>query len=86
MTELSKRQREVLELVAEGDSNKIIAYKLGLSDHTAKVHVHNALHAMGVTNRTEACAAIWRARLEAMTVRALEAEGNYQPSFDFGAA
>lgn len=65
MTELSKRQREVLEFIAEGDSNKVIARKLGLSDLTVKVHVHAAMRNIGVTNRTEACAAIWRARLEA---------------------
>jgi len=40
---LTKRELEVLHLVAEGDSNREIATKLYLSEHTVKVHVRNLL-------------------------------------------
>lgn len=53
---LTARQYSVLELVAEGLPNKLIAARLGLSDHTVKLHIHNIIARLGVTNRTEAAA------------------------------
>lgn len=53
---LTRRQYDVLELVAEGHPNKVIALRLGLSDHTVKLHLHNIISRLGVTNRTEAAA------------------------------
>nr|WP_162623651.1 LuxR C-terminal-related transcriptional regulator [Paracoccus saliphilus] len=53
---LTRRQYDVLELVAEGHPNKVIALRLGLSDHTVKLHIHNIISRLGVTNRTEAAA------------------------------
>lgn len=53
---LTARQYSVLELVAEGLPNKLIASRLGLSDHTVKLHIHNIIARLGVTNRTEAAA------------------------------
>jgi DNA-binding NarL/FixJ family response regulator len=54
---LTAREWEVLRLVAEGTQNKIIAADLNLSVHTVKLHVHNVLKKIGVSNRT--CAAGW---------------------------
>jgi two-component system, NarL family, response regulator len=54
--ELSDREREVLELLAEGKSNKQIARALGISDGTVKVHVANILHKLGAQGRSEAVA------------------------------
>jgi DNA-binding CsgD family transcriptional regulator len=51
---LTPREIEVLWLIAEGHSNKIIADKLGLSAHTAKFHVANAVTKMGSRSRTKA--------------------------------
>lgn len=56
MLGLTRRQHDVLELVAEGHPNKVIALRLGLSDHTVKLHIHNIISKLGVTNRTEAAA------------------------------
>jgi DNA-binding NarL/FixJ family response regulator len=44
----------VLELIKDGKPNKIIAYELGLSLCTVKVHARNLIRKMGATNRTEA--------------------------------
>lgn len=51
---LTPRQREVLELVGRGLSNKMIGRQLGLSEHTVRGHVQALLATMGVARRTEA--------------------------------
>lgn len=56
--ELTNRETEVLDLIVEGASNKAIADRLKISDHTAKFHVMNALQKLGTDNRTRA-AALW---------------------------
>jgi DNA-binding NarL/FixJ family response regulator len=53
---LTPRQRSVLSLVAEGLSNKQIAYRLQISEGTAKIHTAALLRALGVRNRAEAAA------------------------------
>jgi two-component system, NarL family, nitrate/nitrite response regulator NarL len=51
---LTPREREVLELVATGASNRRIAKRLGISEHTAKFHVNGILVKLGAGTRTEA--------------------------------
>ena len=51
---LTARERQVLELVAEGLPNKAIARDLGISEHTAKFHVGSLLGKLGAASRTEA--------------------------------
>lgn len=51
---LTGREREVLSLMAEGLANKLIAGRLGISEHTAKFHVHTILGKLGTQSRTEA--------------------------------
>jgi DNA-binding NarL/FixJ family response regulator len=51
---VSPREQEVLELLAEGLSNRDIAARLGISRHTAKFHVNAILDKLGATTRTEA--------------------------------
>jgi DNA-binding NarL/FixJ family response regulator len=53
---LTSRQRQVLELVAEGLSNKSIAHRLRISEGTVKMHVAATFRAIGATNRTQAAA------------------------------
>ena len=53
-TRLTTRQKEVLDLVATGKSNKQIANVLGISEGTVKVHVNAAFRALGVHNRVSA--------------------------------
>lgn len=52
--QLTPRQREVLERLREGKSNKQIAHELGLTEGTVKVHVTAILRLLGVRNRTQA--------------------------------
>jgi two-component system, NarL family, response regulator YdfI len=51
---LSARELEVLELVAEGLSNKLIAHGLNISEHTVKTHVASIFAKLGASSRTEA--------------------------------
>jgi DNA-binding CsgD family transcriptional regulator len=54
--ELTPRERDVLVLMAEGASNKVIARQLGISVHTAKFHVGSLLDKLDATGRTDAVA------------------------------
>jgi DNA-binding NarL/FixJ family response regulator len=51
---LTAREREVLQLAAEGLANKQIALSLGISEHTVKFHLSSLYTKLGVTSRTEA--------------------------------
>ncbi len=51
---LTPREQEVLELLAEGVSNKIIALRLEISEHTAKFHVNSILEKLEADTRTDA--------------------------------
>ena len=53
---LSTREREVLERIAAGDSNKLIARVLDISPHTVKRHVGNILDKLGLASRGQAAA------------------------------
>jgi len=53
---LTPREAEVLALLAEGASNKLIARRLGISVHTAKFHVGSLLDKLDATGRTDAVA------------------------------
>jgi DNA-binding NarL/FixJ family response regulator len=52
--QLTPRQTEVLSKVQQGKANKVIAYELGMSESTVKVHVRNIMRKIGATNRTQA--------------------------------
>ena len=54
--ELTAREREVLTLLAEGASNKVIGRRLGISVHTVKYHVASILEKLDATGRTDAVA------------------------------
>ncbi len=57
---LTKREREVLALVAEGASNKELARTLSISERTARTHVSNILTKLDLRSRTQA--ALWAIR------------------------
>lgn len=51
---LTARERDVLELVSQGLSNKQIAQRLQISEHTVKFHLSSIFAKLGVSSRTEA--------------------------------
>ena len=53
---LTTREHEVLVLMTEGASNKMIAQRLGISVHTAKFHVGSVLAKLGARSRSDAIA------------------------------
>jgi two-component system, NarL family, response regulator LiaR len=58
--ELSDREREVLQLIAEGLSNQQIAEQLVISEGTVKSHVSNILSKLHLVDRTQAAIFAWR--------------------------
>jgi DNA-binding NarL/FixJ family response regulator len=53
---LTPREAEVLLCVQQGRANKMIAYALGISEHTVKVHLRRIMRKLKATNRTEVAA------------------------------
>lgn len=51
---LTSRELEVVQLLADGLTNKEIAHRLGISDHTVKFHLNGIMGKLGVETRTEA--------------------------------
>ncbi len=52
-TRMTKRERQVIELIADGSTNKEIAQKLHLSTYTIKSHVHNILEKLALNTRVQ---------------------------------
>lgn len=63
---LTSREREVLELMADGANNRVIASRLAISRHTVKFHVASILAKLGAASRTEAVALALRGGLLAV--------------------
>lgn len=52
--DLTDRELEVLKLIVQGQSNKIIGQRLFITHHTVKAHITQILKKLNVTNRTAA--------------------------------
>ncbi len=50
---MTKREKQVIELIADGFTNKEIAQKLHLSTYTIKSHVHNILEKLALSTRVQ---------------------------------
>jgi DNA-binding NarL/FixJ family response regulator len=59
-TKLTGREQEVLDMVADGLPNKLVARRMGISERTVKAHLTNIYQRLGVTDRTQA--ALWAQR------------------------
>jgi NarL family two-component system response regulator LiaR len=57
---LTPREREVIELIGRGFSNKRIALELGVAEKTVKTHVSNVLGKLGLADRTQAALYVTR--------------------------
>ena len=53
MIQCTRRESDVLVLLAHGLSNKVIALRLGLSPHTVRDHVYSLMQRHGLANRVE---------------------------------
>jgi DNA-binding NarL/FixJ family response regulator len=67
--ELTRRQRDVLELIAEGKSNKSIGDALNMSESTVKAHVKQIIRRLNVANRTQAALLATRTNSESRSRR-----------------
>lgn len=61
--DLTEREMEVLQCIAEGLSNIAIATRLGITEKTVKSHVSNILSKLYLTDRTQAAVYAWRKRI-----------------------
>ncbi len=57
LAELTPREQEILQLIAQGESNREIAQQLYISEKTVKNHITNLLSRLGLRDRTQA--AVW---------------------------
>ena len=48
---LTAREREIVQLVSSGLSNKLVAHRLGLREGTVKIHLHNVYRKLRIPNR-----------------------------------
>ena len=64
---LTPRQRDVLRLLVEGQSNKLICRSLGLSESSVKTHLEAVYRRLGVSSRSQAVVAAARMRLQLTT-------------------
>ena len=62
-SELTQREVEVLRLLAEGDTNRDIAARLSLSEHTVRAHMRGIMQKLNVSNRVQAAALAWQGQL-----------------------
>jgi DNA-binding NarL/FixJ family response regulator len=65
---LTPRELDVVALVGEGRANKEIARQLGIGERTARTHVSNVLHKLGLTSRTQL--ALWAVGEQLVSVEA----------------
>lgn len=76
---LSVREREVLEWLAEGSSNKVIARELDISPRTVEIHRANMMHKLGARHAAEAV----RLKLEAKLEPKIETHAEMSVDADF---
>lgn len=71
--ELTEREKEVLRLIAQGQSNKQIAHQLVIAEKTVRTHVSNILGKLGVQSRTQAT--LYAIRTGLVSLRVPETSG-----------
>jgi len=63
LVELTPREHEVLQHLAQGFANKQIAYQLNITERTVKFHLNSIFQKLGAHNRTEAVAIAYERQL-----------------------
>lgn len=69
---LTRREHQVMHLIADGCANKEIAMHLGIAVHTVKTHVHNLLLKLGLRSRLEVAVRVYAARRPALPAEELQ--------------
>jgi len=72
LDQLSRREFQVVEHAAQGESNKQIAERLGLSEHTVKNYLFNVFEKLGVSNRMELLFLLFKCHVQAASPGELE--------------
>lgn len=72
---LTHREREVLQLIASGLSNREISRALRISESTVEHHNHHIYAKLGISNRAQAVAYAFRSKLMPLDESVIEIEG-----------
>lgn len=63
LPKLTDREEQILELIADGFTNKEISYTLSISESTVENHIHHIYMKLGIANRAQAVAHAFRLRI-----------------------
>ena len=63
LPELTRRENEILKLIADGLSNREISHFLSISESTVENHIHNIYEKLDLTNRAQAVAHAYQTRM-----------------------
>lgn len=63
LPELTDRENEVLELIADGLTNKAISSQLYINESTVENHIHNIYRKLGISNRAQAAVQAIQAKI-----------------------
>jgi len=77
--QMTKRERQVIDLIAEGMSNKLIARRLHISPHTVKSHVRNILEKLALHSRLQVAAYAHKTDLRAQEPESHASESDRAP-------
>ena len=79
-TRMTKREREITELIAEGLSNKEIAQRLNIATYTVKSHVHNILEKQALHSRLQIAAQAHKSSVNGATTAVAAAVATASPA------
>ena len=74
---LTAREQQILDLIAEGLTNRQISSNLFISESTVENHVHHIFVKLGISNRAQAVAHAFQFRLFTLKAQILENRGNH---------
>jgi ATP/maltotriose-dependent transcriptional regulator MalT len=73
---LTAREQQILDLIAEGLTNRQISSNLSISESTVENHIHHIFMKLGISNRSQAVAHAFYLRLNILQTETMENRGN----------